>query len=97
MKANALLKLHEKQCRVIEMIIDCEQRNAEKKSELKSALKDYKFSDYISFLIDRSDRNEAIKQRLISYYKDIQIRIMTLQPEIELNTTTEMDIVTTLS
>ena len=83
MKAHALIKLHERQCKVLEMIIDCSIRINEKEMELKNCT-GWTSSNYASWLKDRNERNKAIKQRLISYYKDIQIRIMMLQPEIEL-------------
>lgn len=97
MKAHALLKLHERQCRLIEMIIDCDQRISQKKCDIRSYSKAIPGTYYVGHLTKMILKYRAVKQRLISYYKDIQIRIMTLQPEIELNTSTEMDLVTTLS
>ena len=101
MKANALLNLHQRQCAILELIIDCDTRIYHKGIDLECAKKERWnncwYPKNIYWLEDRIERNKAIRQRLISYYKDIQIRIMTLQPEIELNTTTEMDLVTTLS
>lgn len=92
MKAHALLKLHQRQQSIIEMIIDCDGRITMKKSDLKRITSNTNqenkwwnaFTKAESHCEDRINRYTAIKQRLISYYKDIQIRIMTLQPEIEL-------------
>lgn len=101
MKTSALLKLHQRQVDTLEMIIKCNDRLSMWDNDLRQAQKQGSNSIWWPHNIKRTEeyiyRNKAIKQRLISYYKDIQIRIMTLQPEIELNTTSEMDLSTTLS
>jgi len=104
MKAHALLRLHQRQCVIMEMVIDCDKHLARNEPNLKryEYSNDYYIGIYprqklIEYCLRNISKYTAIKERLISYYKDVQIRIMSLQPEIELNTTSEMDLATKLS
>lgn len=76
------------------MIDKCDKRAKELQDDL---LKPCYYLTIPNEIKAQIKRLKTIKQRLIEYYKDIQVRIMTLQPEIELNTTSEMDLSTTLS
>ena len=105
MKTNALLKLHQRQVDLLDMIIKANNHVNVAKSDLNiiKATTDFKQIAWFQFVGAERDENikivkyTAIKERLIRYYKDIQVRIMILQPIIELTTSTEMDMVTTLS
>jgi len=81
MNTIKLKKLHERQCSLFEMIEKCDKRAKELQDDL---LKPCYYLTIPNEIKSQIKRLKAIKLRLISYYKDIQIRIMTLQPEIEL-------------
>jgi len=95
MKLELLYQLHERQCNIIDMLKKCDKRIKDWKEDAEKM--HYKIVFGLGWMEAKIQKYEAIKQRLISYYKDIQIRIMMLQPEIELNTTSEMDMATILS
>jgi hypothetical protein len=84
MKTSALLKLHQRQVDVLDMIVSCNNRIRQKEQEIANNDNDkfsFLISDYGSWLKDRLKRNIAIKQRLIRYYIDIQERINNLSPK----------------
>lgn len=87
MKTKYLLALHKRQVDLLDMVTTCEERIKMWKLDKRIHAGNW----IVQSMNDHADkniaRNAAIRQRLISYYKDIQVRIMSLQPEIELNET----------
>ena len=93
MNFEELQKLHQRQCNIMDLI----KRTIERKKEwLDMAAKEhYRIVFGLNYMRRKIAFHEAVKNRLINYYINQQVKIMMLQPE--LNTTTEMDMATTLS
>ncbi len=87
MKANALLKLHQRQVDLLDMIVRCNNNINAYESDIRlyeSWKNLWVYQKTINHHKGKVQKYTAIKQRLVSYYKDIQVRIMSLQPELEL-------------
>jgi len=102
MKTSALLKLHQRQVDVLDMINTCSNRIHSKEVDLRFIQANTNQSDKWWYEFTNAEQNakesiqrlNAIKQRLIRYYIDIQKRITAIQPTIEITTITEMDLLT---
>lgn len=84
MKTSALLKLHQRQVDVLDMIVKAENNRIsfERDGYIFRKKSDSKwYGDYGMHLDKMVARYEAIKNRLIRYYIDIQERINLLSPE----------------
>ncbi len=100
MKTSALLKLHQRQVDLLDMIVKCGnyKRGMEADKRMYESYTDrWAYVAIITHCEKMIERYTAIKQRLIRYYLDIQKRINSMQPTIELNTISEMDLVTVKS
>lgn len=103
MRHNALLKLHQRQVDILDMIVKAEnhRKSFERDGYTFRQKSDSKwYGNYGDHLDNMVKRYADIKSRLTRYYLDVQDRMTALQPHlpaIELTTTTEMDLVTDVS
>ncbi len=95
MKASALLKLHQRQVDLLDMVVKCNNRIHSKEVDLRfiQSCTDQKDKWWYEFTKAEEnckmwiERTQAIRERLKRYYLDIEKRIKSLQPEL-------MDLVT---
>lgn len=70
------LKLHKKALNILEMIETCENRLADYRGYLKKPYAAYHCST--RFYYERNiDKHVAIRQRLINYYADVMLRLVS--------------------
>lgn len=89
MRYNALLKLHQRQVDILDIIVSCSNRIAEGERDLKrlESEKDPRERNWQDFMRsipktkDKLIKYNAVKSRLIAYYLDVQGRINKLYPE----------------
>ena len=89
MRTNALLKLHQRQVDILDMIITCNNRIANAEAELRMIKAETRpnVRDWHDFMqLGKSNelsikKHTAIRNRLIAYYRDVQERINKLYPE----------------
>ena len=83
MKTNALLKLHQRQVDILDMIIKAQNnRNSfERDGKIFRQKSDsHWYGNHLEHLGAMVTRYQAIKNRLIRYYLDVQKRIEAMQP-----------------
>ena len=87
MRTNALLKLHQRQVDILDMVIKCNNYLADHAPKLRSyqASKEWYIGiwtrhELIDYHVKLVNKYTGIKQRLILYYLDIQKRIEAMQP-----------------
>jgi len=89
MRTNALLKLHQRQVDILDMIISCNNRISNAEAELRRIKAENRphATDWYYFMrLDKTNelsikKHTAIRNRLIAYYRDVQERINKLYPE----------------
>jgi hypothetical protein len=88
MKTSALLKLHQRQVDICDMVIKCQNylRNLEPELKRCQESKDYYIgiwtrNELVKKYSKEVAKYSAIKNRLERYYDDIQLRINNLKPE----------------
>ncbi len=89
MKTSALLKLHQRQVDILDMIVKCNNYINDHAPKLRTlqASKEWYIGiwtrhELIKHEAGLVNKYTGIKQRLIRYYLDIQERIKSLQPEL---------------
>lgn len=89
-KMNVLLKLHERQCAILDLInranthkerFDLEYR------KFKSQNNTWMYANVMAHTLQRKEVNEAIINRLTNVYIEVQKRINAMQPSIVLTET----------
>lgn len=86
MRYNALLKLHQRQVDILDMVISCNNRIANAESDLRLIESETRqnvkaWHNYMELDKDRTNsikKHTAIRNRLIAYYRDVQGRINKL-------------------
>lgn len=96
MKTSALLKLHQRQVDILDMIVKAEnnRKSFERDGYIYRQKTDSRwYGSHLEHIDKVVLRYAAIKERLIRYYLDIQGRINDLQPKKEISQV-KADIVT---
>ena len=93
MRTSALLKLHQRQIDILDMIIKSDNNRISFKWDLKqiedynnrARVKDWLYPDKKNHYLKMINRYWAIKERLIRYYIDVQKRIEAMQPQLTIS------------
>ena len=87
MKANILLKLHERQSSICSMYIKCNKYLYSAEIDLMAADKSIWYPENLKWIRSQVEKYKAIKNRLTGYYLEVQKRIDSMHPIIELTET----------